>query len=255
MNILKQDQYDRKIREIEIRAKNIKRRERREKLWGRGVKAKEKEIGTVDELLVKNQNFSKMIQRKKKQKNRGKRRKIKQTSIKQFPSTTKIQKINYVSSKKRIPSQSLVEIDFTITQKLKLIKNDECKSILSLFYSQSKELLKEMKDRMSNSQEIIKSYMEKLEKVIKGDKSHKYMEIESNEETGFIGRTVLREQKIKYRKLWCINSMEKRYGIIGLFKEIVLENDQIILGKFNQNLAINDKLTEEGKNNYLFFNF
>jgi hypothetical protein len=88
LDIIKRDQYDRKIREIEIRARNIKRRQRKEDIWKKGNRKNEKkDIGTVDELLKKNQKFSSMLKnRNKKKKKRNLQKKTRITSIKQLPS-------------------------------------------------------------------------------------------------------------------------------------------------------------------------
>ena len=244
LDIIKRDQYDRKIREIEIRARNIKRRQRKEEIWKRGKhkRRENKGIGTVDELLQKNKQFSNMLKSRNKKKRKRNIKEKKITSIKQLSAKDEIS----VETESNMNNENIVvEMDFSNTQKLNLIDNEDCRNILKLFYSQSKQLIQEMRDRMTNSQSILKLYMDKLETVIKGDSKQKYLQ--EDDEQGFVTRTILKEQRIKYRKLHCINGMEKRLGVIELFKELSRGCDQLELVDYNTNVDQCDSLNEEGK--------
>jgi hypothetical protein len=136
-------------------------------------------------------------------------------------------------------------MDFSNTQKLNLVQNEKSRNILKLFYSQSKELIQEMRDRMTNSQSILKLYMDKLETVIKGDSKDKYLQEE--EEEGFVTKTILKEQRIKYRKLHCINKVEKRMGVIELYKELTGGNEKLDLFDYNERVDQCESLNEEGR--------
>jgi hypothetical protein len=247
LDIIKRDQYYRKIREIEIRARNIKRRQKREEIWRRGEpqKSTKKDVGTVDELLRRDEKFAKLIKSKNKKKNKKKKKlktKSKMTSIKQISSQNHIHQEGQSSQDN---ANIVIEMDFSNTQKLNLIENEDSRNILKLFYSQSKQLIQEMRDRMTNSQSILGLYMNKLEIVIKGDNQEKYND-ELNA-TGFVSKTILKEQRVKYRKLYCINSIEKRVGVLQLFKELTDGKEILDLFDYNTNVDQCESLNEEGK--------
>ena len=81
---------------------------------------------------------------------------------------------------------------------------------------------------------------------INTDETGKYIDDDPDQKRGFVGRTIFKEQRVKYRKLYCIGSLEKRMGPIELFKEITNGKDILDLAKYNENLAQCEKLNEEG---------
>jgi hypothetical protein len=104
-----------------------------------------------------------------------------------------------------------------------------------------------MRDRIMNSQNILKMYMDKLEVVLQGDTQAKYLEEEDSNNPGFVQRTILKEQRLKYRKLFCMSQMEKRVGLQELFGQLSLGKEEIELGDYNQRLIECEDLNEEGK--------
>lgn len=245
LDILKRDQYDRKIREIEIRARNIKRREHREMLWGRKPVGN-KEVGTVDELLRKNRSFSKLLNKRKNKKNqilKSKNRNKKVTSINEIKENTHFNKTLKAAKNKDISSQ----IDFTNTQKIGMFKNNDSKQVLTLFYSQAKVLIQEMKSRMQSSQSILKIYMDKLEKIIKGEKHDKYLDDSSEQGRGFIEKIIMKEQREKYGRLACMTRIEDRIGLFALFDQLSEGAEELNLTLLNEALANVDDLNEEGR--------
>lgn len=240
MDLLRRDQFDRKIREIEIRSRNIKRRQKREAMWKKKPPGQSKKGATVEELLKDHQQFSDSLKnRKKRAKGKAKttKRRNRRTSIKNAGEDAKQAKEGEIKAR---------EIkDFTNTQKLDLVKDDDCKEILKVFYAQSKELIRQMRERMSSSQTVLKVYMDRLEHILKGDPREKYLGDEPD--PGFIGHTILREQRLKYRKLHCLNLLEKRMGVLKLFQEVSQGAEVVRVAEHNRNLAQSEGLSEEGK--------
>lgn len=245
LDILKRDQFDRKIREIEIRSRNIKRRQKREALWARAPPGHPHpgKGATVNELLENNQKFSNMLRNKKNhanKRNKVKKKRGRRTSIKK-PEQERPREAG------QEPARAPAVDSFSNTQKLDLVKDEDCREILTLFYTQSKELIEQMRDRMSSSQGILKAYMDRLEQILRGDARHKYIDDDPDTGEGFIGQTILREQRQKYRKLHCMNALEKRLGAMGLFRELSGGAEHISVAAHNEHLAYCEGLSEEGE--------
>ena len=294
LNILRNKQFDMKVREIEIRARNLKKRQEREKLWKKGkigFGKKEEEMyspkkpgSTINNLIhgsnPRKANINSVKKKRKKGKGKGKGkgrfqskgRKSKigsQTSMfgsgNQFKKTEELsKKINH--ARKKAKKNNFFDTNINTktlnlkTQKLVTLKKEkfhdkipeflrdkESEKVLIAFGAQSETIIDKMHAKISKSQEILNQYIEKVEKVIKGDNKERYL-VEETEPDGFLEEILAKGQRQKYRKQFIMKRIEDKIGLETLYNNLKNEkNDEINIRKIKQKLQNVEFLQKEGK--------
>lgn len=253
MNLLRRDQFDRKVREVEFRARNLRRRREREALWkgSRAAKPSGARGATIEELLRRQRSSGPRPARRppavegggpRKARVRGKARPEKKGQATSIGSPSSGGGASRGGSPLRGTLEGAPLADLSNTCKLEMVKDDGRKAVLRLFYAQSKRLLAEMRARVESISETLKAYMERLENILEGSPRDKYL----GEERGSPANALFREQREKYAKLALVTGLEKRFGPAGLFREVARGGGSVDAAQCQRSLALCEALSEAG---------
>ena len=258
-NLIRNDQFDRKIREIEIRTRNLKKREERERIWrgdkvNSGIRVSRRNVQkskgeTLNMLLGNKVDTLKKTVKKKKSKRKSKKPNDSMTSLITGPvfgnTIQTVSRNSNSNCNSNLLNEKTIEADINYLKYKEripvILQNRPSGEVFCVFGCQSEKVIKEMNLKLMNSQSIINNHIEILESIIKGSEKEKYLE-ETQKAGGFIVDVLFKEQKKKYKRQRILRKIEMDLGLEKLFN--LLKDQESKTDEPNIDLLNLDKFLE-----------